>query len=706
METATFNFSRLFSPRGIAILGASADVTRIGGQPIKALTEFGYRGAVYPVNPKYQEIRGLRCYPSLAAVPQPCDVALVAVSSALVPQAILDCGKAGIPFAVVLSAGFKEIGEKGEQLQAQLEDAIRVSGVRVVGPNCQGLMNLKEAVYCGFGAPFQYPHPGHGDVAMVTQSGGFGYAVMGLAEGGGLGFNYVISTGNETDVNTLDLLRHLLEQDDVEIVATYMEGVNDGRKLVEIGRRALEVRKPIVVWKVGNSNLGRQAAASHTANLTAPYELYRTAFREGGFIEVRDVHDLVDVANAFLAKRLPKGGAIAVISISGGAGVLLADRCEELGLKLPSLSDGTLIKLREILPGFSSALNPIDVTAQVFNDLAMFSQVIELVAGDPAIHQIIVVSASVQGAMAEKIAQELVKIWNRTEKPILVCSSAPPERAAEAFRILKESKIPCYPTPVRAATAAAALRQFSDRLQMPARRVNGARLVPKISLTFAKGQRTLGEHRSKAVLREYGIPVVREVLLDPQSVDGLTQSPVPFPLVAKLESPDLPHKTEAGAVRIGIRSLDELKRGIGEMREAALRYRPDARIDGVLLQELVAGTEIIAGAVNDPFFGPTVLFGLGGVFSEVLRDVTYRFAPFSPDTAREMIEEIKGTRILRGYRGQPEGDLEALADTLSRLSCLIADHGAEISEIDINPLFVRSKGQGVVAADALVVLRP
>lgn len=696
----------MFNPRGIAIVGASADVTRIGGQPIKALTEFGYRGGVYPVNPKYPEIQGLKCYPTLAEVPQPCDVTLVAVSSAVVPQAILNCGQAGIPFAVVLSAGFKEIGEKGGQLESLLADAIRVSGVRVVGPNCQGLMNLKDTVYCGFGAPFQYRHPRQGAVAMVTQSGGFGYAVMSLAESSGLSFNYVISTGNETDIDTLCLLRYLLEQSDVEIVATYMEGVTNGRALVDIGKRALEVRKPIVVWKVGNSNLGRQAAASHTANLTAPYELYRVAFREGGFIEVRDVDDLVDVGKAFLAKRLPQGRNVAVISVSGGAGVLLADRCEELGLNLPPLSDETLTKLGSILPGFSSALNPIDVTAQVFNDLAMFSRVVELVASDPAIHQIIVVSASVQGEMAERIARELAKIWERTAKPILVCSSASPERAAEAFRILADSKVPCYPTPARAATAAAALSQFADRLQTVGRSVDSVPIVAKIPLMLPKGEKALGEHRSKAVLREYGIPVVDEVRVDPNCLDRLEEPPVPFPLVAKLDSPDLPHKTEAGAVRIGIRSLNELNKAVREMCDAALRYRPDARIDGVLLQEQAVGTEVIAGAVNDPFFGPTVVFGLGGVFTEVLRDVTYRFAPFGPETAREMIDEIKGAPVLHGYRGHPQVDLEALADALSRLSYLIADHGAEISEIDINPLFVRSRGEGVVAADALIVLRP
>src|SRR5574340_413247 len=404
----TSDFLRLFEPRGIAVVGASAELHRIGGQPIRALSEFGYCGAIYPVNPKYAEIKGLTCYPDVASVPQPCDVALICVPAKAVPDAIRQCRPAGIAFAIVLSAGFREIGDKGMALQAELDAAIRDSGVRVIGPNCQGMMGPKNDLYCGFGAPFMYRHARAGRVAMVTQSGGFGFAVMGLSEAEGIGFNY---------------------------------GVSAGRRLIDIGRRALAANKPILVWKVGNSDTGRRAAASHTANLTAGYELYRAAFREGGYLEVNDVADLVDLARAFGARRLPAGNQVAVISISGGAGVLLADRCEELGLTLPPLSDATLAELRAVLPEFSSVLNPIDVTAQVFNDFSIFNKVVSLVARDAAVHQLIVVTASVEGAAADRLAHELVSIAAATDKPILVASSAPPGRADAARRLLDDSSI-------------------------------------------------------------------------------------------------------------------------------------------------------------------------------------------------------------------------------------------------------------------------
>lgn len=699
------SLERLLNPRGIAIVGASSDLTRIGGQPIRALAEFGYRGRICPVNPKYTEIRGLRCYPDVASVGQPCDVALVAVPAKFVPQTLEDCGKAGIGFAVVLSAGFREIGDKGLGMQAALDAALAKSGVRLIGPNCQGMMNLTERVYCGFGAPFLNPNLKAGTLALVTQSGGFGFGVMGLADAAGIGFNYVISTGNETDIGALDLMEALLERDDVEMIATYMEGVNDGRRLIRIGQRALELGKPILVWKVGNSATGRKAATSHTANLTAGYELYLRAFKEGGFIQVRDVDDLVDAAKAFTARRLPEGGNAAVISISGGAGVLLADRCEELGINLAPLSDETVGKLREFVPEFSSLLNPIDVTAQAVNDMSMLNRSVTAVLEDPNIHQVIVFAASLQGAAAEKVAHELAAIAQNTSKPMIVGSTALPGSTAEAMAVYAKHRIPCYPTPGRAAIGAAAINEFAAKLRRSRAQKPLVRATGLHALDLPALGKTLGERRSKQCLAAYGIPVVREILLDLEEVEMLSEEPLAFPVVAKLDSPDLPHKTEAGAVRVGIRSLADLKRAAREMVVAARRFKPGAGIEGVLVQETASGLEVIAGAVNDPYFGPTVIFGLGGVYSEVLRDVTYRFAPFDLATAREMVQEIKGAELLSGFRGQKPLDVDALAEALSRLSLLAADHADLIAEIDINPLFVREAGQGVAAADALVILR-
>ncbi|MCE9640106.1 MAG: CoA-binding protein, partial [Betaproteobacteria bacterium] len=317
--TPQSGFARLFNPRAIAVIGASPDTTRIGGQPIPILLDCGYAGGIYPVNPKYQKIGDLACYASIANVPQPCDLALVAVAGRLVPDVIRQCGKAGIAFATVFSAGFREVGVEGIALETELKAAVAESGVRAIGPNCIGTMNLVDRVYCGFGVGFKNPNLKKGPVAFVSQSGGFAYSVVALADAEGIGFNYIVSAGNEADITTLELAADFLERDEVEVLVLYLEGVTDGRRLRALGARALELGKPILTWKAGNSAIGRSAAESHTASMTADYELYRAAFREGGFIEVRDVHEVVDITRVFLGKRMPRGSNIGIITTSGGS---------------------------------------------------------------------------------------------------------------------------------------------------------------------------------------------------------------------------------------------------------------------------------------------------------------------------------------------------------------------------------------------------
>lgn len=698
----------LLHPRGIAIIGASPEPNRIGGQPIRALKDFGYAGGIYPVNPKYQEVQGLPCYADIPNVPKPCDIALICVPASAVAASIRECGKAGIPAAVVLSAGFKEIGEPGMGLQAELDAAIAESGVRVIGPNCQGMLSPAENVYCGFGAPFMYAHPLSGSIALVTQSGGFGYAVMGLSEAEGTGFNHVVSTGNEADVTALDLIELLLGHDKTKMIAAYIEGVKDGRRLVALGEQALKADKPIFVWKVGNSETGKIAAASHTANLSAGYEMYRTAFAGGGYVELTDVYDLVDMANAFSSPHRPKGNRVAVISISGGAGVLLADVCDGLGLKLPAMSEATLTELRSLLPGFSSLLNPIDVTAQIFNDFSVFNKVVSAVGADPGIDQLIIVMASVEGGNALKLATEISEIHQRLAKPVFVVSSAPAARAKDAREKFRDAAIPVYPTPSRAAKGMAALTEFERKKQeVPSRGLSTAtRPFPKPSIQLESARdSSLSERDSKAILAAYDVPVVGEVFM---SVDAMLASQaidIPFPVVAKIDSPDLPHKTEAGAVKVGIQNFEQLKTAVQEMLTSSKKYKKDARISGVSVQEMAKGVEVIIGAVNDPFFGPTVIFGLGGIFTELLKDISMRFAPVSIAEAKSMIMEIKASKLLTGYRGKPSVDIDQLSDIIHKISWLAYDYQDQISDIDVNPLFADGRTGRIAAADALIVLK-
>ena len=699
------DLTHFLNPRGVAIVGASSDLSRIGGQPIRLLTEYGYCGRVYPVNPKYQEIKGLPCYPSLSAVPKPCDVALIALAAPQVAGVIEECGRAGIPYALVLSAGFSEVGEQGKALQAQLVAAIKSSGVRVTGPNCLGMLNLKDGVRNGFGGTLMLRTLKPGPVAMVTQSGGFGFGVVAIAAHYGVGCNYAISTGNEADLTALDWLAAVLELPDAEIVVAFLEGVSDGRRLIEIGERALELGKPILVWKVGNTDAGRQAAASHTARLTAGYELYRAAFRRGGFVEVRDIDDLVDVCKAFGGRKLPRGNRVAIVTPSGGAGVLLADRCVEEGLALPPLSAATVAKLREYVAAFATVANPVDVTPQGYNDnYASYNRLIGDVLADPNIDQMI--ARSPRGTAATIWAKNFVEMLRTVDKPVFINWPTSPDDNADVVQFLEANGVPVVMAPGRTVHAVAALNEYARKKRHydASRGRVSLRSTVRQSLDLS-GSGMLGERRSKALLKKYGVPVVEEQLLSPSGIDDLQHLAIAFPVAVKIDCPDIPHKTEAGVVRLGVTDLQGVKRAAREVLAQARKYKADARIDGVLVQEMASGLEVIAGAVNDPFFGPVVAFGLGGIYTELLKDVTHRFAPFDVETAAEMILEIKGAALLAGYRGSAALDTEALAEALSRLSFLIADHADRIAEIDVNPLFVRPRGQGVVAADALVVLK-
>ena len=698
-------FARLFSPRGIAVVGASGDPRRIGGEPVKILQATGYGGAIYPVNPKYPELNGVRCYPDLTSLPPPCDVAIVAVNAAAVSSVIRECGRAGIPYAIVFSAGFREIGAAGAALEQELKAAAREAGVRVVGPNCIGMMNLNDRVYCGFGAGFANPALKSGPVAFVSQSGGFAFSVVGLADFEGIGFNYVVSAGNEADITTLDLIADFLEREDVEVVVSYLEGVSDGRRLRALGRRALELKKPLLVWKVGNSTAGRAAAASHTASMTADYALYRAAFEEGGYIEIEDVHDLVDVTRAFLSRRLPRGPNVAVITTSGGSGVLIADVCERKGLTLPSLAPETLQKIEALAPQYAALGNPIDLTAQITGDHERVNQVCAHVLADPHVDQLIVRYGAVQGAKGEAWARGLAAAAAESDKPLLIAWSRVRDCTEASLQLLERHRIPCLLTPTRAAKAAGALYEFARKRQRWMAHAGGQsrRVIEHRAVQWPARSGALTEHEAKACLAAYGIAVTRDVLIPVEAIGELTAAPLPFPLAVKVDSSDIAHKTEAGAVRLNVGSLVALKRAADEMVAAARAYNAKARIDGILVSEMAQGEEVIIGAVNDRFFGPVVMFGLGGIFTEVLKDVVYRYAPFDAVTAREMISDIRGFPVLAGHRGRPALAIDALADTLVRISLLVSDHCDRIDALDINPLFVGVRN--VAAADALIVLK-
>jgi acyl-CoA synthetase (NDP forming) len=697
------DLTRLLNPQSIAIIGASTNNTSISGQPLRLMLDAGYAGKLYPVNPNRAEVQGVKAYPNAQAIPDKVDVALVAVSAQNAPAALIDCGKAGIPFAVVLAGGFEEIGAAGAETQRALKAAIAESGVRVVGPNCIGVANIATRAFCAFGGALYDKSLEPGPVAVVSQSGGVGLSMLAHAHARGVDSRYIVSCGNEADLDFFDFCHTLLKQDDVNLILAYLESSLEGKRLRELGKRALEAGKPIILLKVGNSGAGRRAAGSHTGKLTADYTLFKAAFKEGGFIEVTDLHEMADVAKLVLGGRFPKGRNIGVLTGSGGWGVMTAEAYERNGLHLPLPTPETKEKLKTVVAEYGSIGNPIDTTPVYGKQHTVF----EIIVNEPNWDMLHVRSAG--GPALQEWLPNFLKVARSTDKPVIVGWAPVPGLDLEIKHELEKNGIYC---PSFAADAGRAVGLFTDfamkRQQLLTRaQQSAARPVARQTLAL-NGTGALAEHVSRQVLSQYGIAATKEVLLPLDAVLALKEAPVAFPVAVKLASPDIPHKTEADAVRLNVKTLDELKAAAQTVVDNGKKFAREARIDGVSVQEMASGVEMILGAVNDPHFGPYVMVGLGGVLTEVLHDVSHRFAPITADDARDMLAELKGAKILEGFRGAPSADEDAVVDALVKLSWLIHDHQEHIAEIDVNPLFVRAKGhggKGAVAADALVVLR-
>jgi len=695
------DLTKLLTPSAIAVIGASDDPKRIGGQPIYGLKNYGYKGIIIPVNSNRSTVQGLIAYSDIRSVTQSCDVALIALPADQVAEAVIHCGEANIPFAVVLSAGFAELGRP--DLQKQLLDAVHASGVRVVGPNCTGLLNLNENIFSGFGAGFRNPNLKRGSVAMITQSGGFGYSVIAYAEQEGIGFSHMLATGNEVDITSLDMMEHLLRLDDVDVIVCYMEGIRDGRRLRHIGQLALQHGKPIVIWKVGNTDKGRKAALSHTANLTSAYAIYKAAFEEGGFIEIEDTGDLVDVVRAFQCRRLPLGKRVGILTTSGGAGVLLTDRCEQSGLIVPELSTTTTKKLKELGGGFATVENPVDLSAKLASDPDAFNHATRILLDDPNID--IVIIRSFPGTASDIWAKGLVRLLAECPKPVFINISGLASQSPLAIQVLEDNHIPCYPTPGRVVRGVAAIAKFSIQMKLYKNSIGDNELPPLLllNLDLPNNSQVLSEKLSKAILQHYEIPVVSEYAVSTNEIHELHSIPFAFPVVVKVDSKDIPHKTEAGGVHLGLSTLDDVRNAALDVIANAQFYDFTARIEGVLIQQSATGIELIIGGVNDPTFGPYVVIGFGGIYTEIINDTVMRFAPFNKATAIEMIGELKASRLFHGYRRQPKYALDRLATALCRVSQLLSENSDRIAEIDINPLFLQPTGE-IMAADCLIRL--
>jgi acetyltransferase len=697
-----------YEPRSIAVIGASRDLGRPGGRPLAALLKKGYPGAIYPVNPRYHEVAGLRCYPSVLDVPGEVDLAIVSVPAADVLGVLEECAELGVRAAIIFSAGFAEVDDEGRALQQRVTDLARERGMRIMGPNCLGLLNVTRSVMASFAFIMDLEPAQPQTLGFVTQSGALGATIFAESTAAGVGFTSFASVGNEADAEFSDFVAYLLESDETAIVGGYLEGARDGRKLRGVAERAIELGKPILIMKVGRTSAGARAASSHTGSLAGDDQVYDAFFRQTGVVRIEDLSEL----NAFaILHRSGRrfGRRVGILSGSGGHGVLTADRCEGLGLSVPEITGATRRRLEQHLPAFGSARNPVDLTAQSAQDRTMLTRCLAALVDDPNI-DVVLTQAHFHGEGAEDMAGELVEIYASTGKPIVLLSGLRSDSELEAgcMARVRSAGIPVLRDGLQAARAVAHLAWYQEK----ARRAAAREPVPEPLAGPARseaglllrGAGALGEHEAKRVLEHYGIPVTREALVPlADGADGAVRvaRELGYPVALKVQSAQILHKTEAGGVALGLDSDAAVRLAHARILSDARRFDPKAELEGVLVQEMVeGGVEVIVGATRDPVFGPVVMFGLGGIFVEALGDVAFRVAPLRRADAEEMLEEIKGRRVLDGLRGRPPVDRDALVETLLRVSQLVTDHEDAIAELDLNPLVAFPKG--VKALDALI----
>ena len=693
---------RLFSPRAIAVVGVSKDPVRPGSQAVGALLRNGYRGQLFPVNPNYPEYEGLRCYPSIAAIDAEIDVAVIGIPGGGVNAVIAECAAKRVPYAAVLSGGFRETGTAGAVRQDEMVALAAASGMRIVGPNCLGYANIHDNVYAAFGSITRAPKLEPGSVSLVTQSGGFGYSIALACAQEGIGFRNVIATGNEADLDSIEFIDALIDDDETRIVVAYIEGLRNGRALLGVGRRAAEAGKPLLAWKGGITRAGAKAAATHTANLTGSYDFYRAAFRQAGIVEINEIHEAVDLVRAFQSGKSCAGRRVAVMGGSGGSAIVFADAAERAGLAMAELSRETTDRLSRVIPDIGSVHNPVDFTAGYIagGNAAKFREAVQAVIDDDAVDAVCINFATVAGDAAEAGAQVLREIARGSAKPLITFVSTPRDHAEAALALLAAGNIPALPSPVRAAQALAALAAWPEHRREAARWSGDVGRAGGV--TAAVVARRMSEAASKALLAQNGIPVTREVLV--QGVADAERVRLRMPLAVKIASPDIAHKTDIGAVRLNVNGRAALRAAIQEVLAAAAARAPTALVEGVIVAEMVTGgIELLVGAVNDAVFGPVVVLGAGGIHAEALQDRTCRIAPFDRDVAMQMLGELRCSAVLRGVRGRPPIDFDAVADVLVRLARFVWENRDSVSEIDINPLIATP--HGAIAADALIVGR-
>ena len=688
----------LFHPESIAVIGASTNPRKISGKSFHLIKEHGYSGRLYAVNPRSPEVQGVATHKSIGEVPEAVDLVFIAVPATLVIESVEACVQAKAKSVVIFSSGFAEMDEAGAAQQEILSGIARRSGIRIVGPNCMGVMNIGREIYGTFTSAFDHGFPKLGRLGIVSQSGAFGAHCMVLAREQGLGLNLWATTGNECDVDFADCLSYLAEDDSTDVILAYMEGARDKHRLMAALEKARAAGKPVVMLKVGRTELGAAAAYSHTASLAGSDQTYDALFKQFGVYRAETIHDLMDVAYACTAGNYPKSRRVGLVTISGGVGVLMADAAQKVGLEVPLLPEATQAKMKKLIP-YAATRNPVDTTAMVLDDVMLVRRNLEIMLEEGGCDSVVLFLSSVglNKILMGRLTDALLELRKTHPRGVIAITTlVRPELKerleAEGFLILED---PAWGVGVIAALCQYAEAFAGPPVYPPAALPAGLPRIPP---------HRLGELAANRLLAEAGLPMVPLRLASSAEEAVSIGGAMTLPVVLKIASPDITHKTEMGGVLLNVNTLEAIRQGYAELLRRAKAHHPQASIDGVLMAPQVNdGIEFIAGVARDPVFGPVVMCGLGGVFVEVMKDVSFRIAPFGEAEAQGMLEELKGYPLLTGIRGAPPSDVEALAALLARLSQFSAANEERLESLDMNPVRVFPQGKGVLGLDAVII---
>ena len=697
------SLERFFNPKSVAIVGASREPGKVGYEILTNMVDAGYEGKIYPVNPKAEEVGQLKCYTDLASIGEVPDLVIIVVPAKIVPSIMNQCAEIRVKAVIIITAGFKEVGEQGRRLEQKVAQIAKQAGIRIIGPNCLGILAPASKLNASFGGDL----PRAGTIGYLSQSGALLAAILDMANAGDIGFSKLVSIGNKADVDELDVIEALGQDPDTKVIAGYLESIDNGGGFVRQAERISQT-KPILLMKSGSTGAGAKAASSHTGSLTGSETAYECVFERAGIVRCDSIKTQFDFANAFANQPLPQGTGVAVITNAGGPGIMAADAIEQQGLVFAKLADETVSKLAENLPAAANIHNPIDVLGDALADRYEFA--LNVALDDQNVDTVLVLLTPQAMTKPEATAQAVINVTaKKPEKPVLACFLGA-GKVDEGIKILRKGNIPQYDSPESAVNTIKVVTNYVRWRSRPRRVVKlfavNRRKVQNIVERHLRAQsHHIGEMESKEMLEAYGFVTPKGSIATTAEQAANISEQLGYPVVLKIWSPDILHKSDVGGVKLGIGSAQEVKDAFDLMMYRIPGKLPNADILGVLVQQMCQkGKEVILGMHRDPHFGPLMMFGMGGTMVEVLKDVSFYLAPITSDEARQMLTNTKTYKMLQGVRGEEGVDIDAISEGLQRLSQLVTEF-PQIQEMDINPFVVGPEGITPVAVDARISVK-